>query len=115
ALDDSGNAAVVGGDHVTQVLRVELRRQRRRAYEIAKQYRQLSAFDLCDWLGTRPSLRPFSSGRRRGTFAQHHDGLEELAAIAYRSDADLSKIVRDQPGQYLGVDAVVAKRRLILL
>jgi hypothetical protein len=46
ALDDRGNAAVVGVDHRTQILRVEPGRQRRRADEIAEHDRQLPPLGL---------------------------------------------------------------------
>ena len=46
ALDDRGAAAVIGADDRAQVFRIEPRRQRGRADEIAKHHRQLPAFRL---------------------------------------------------------------------
>jgi hypothetical protein len=43
------------------------------------------------------------------------DGFDELAAIADPGDADVLEILHGQLGKYLGVDTVVAKRRLVLL
>ena len=57
----------------------------------------------------------FGSRRRWYAYAQRCDGLEELAAIANPSNADVLEIFHGQLGKYLGVDTVVAKRRLVLL
>jgi hypothetical protein len=46
ALDDRGNAAVVGADDRAQILRVEPGRQRRRADEIAEHHRELPPLGL---------------------------------------------------------------------
>jgi hypothetical protein len=54
-FNDGGNAAVIGADHRTQILRVEPRRQCRRADQIAEQHRQLPALGVAI---------PFSSLRR---------------------------------------------------
>ena len=43
AADHFGGAFVIGGDHFAQIFRIELRRQRGRADEIAEHYRELAA------------------------------------------------------------------------
>jgi hypothetical protein len=48
-------------------------------------------------------------------YAQRGDRFEELTAIANPGDADVLEILDGQFGKYLGVDTIVAKRRLVLL
>ncbi len=46
AADHLGNAAVIGADHRPQILRVEPRRQCRRADQVAEHHRQMPAFGV---------------------------------------------------------------------
>ena len=48
APDDIGGGAMIRGDDLPQIFRVESRRERRRADEIAEHHRQLPAFGV-DW------------------------------------------------------------------
>ena len=97
-----------------KILRVEPCRQRRRAYQVAEHHRDLPPLGLGRWPCCRSRHRRlFDNGR--WPFAQRCDGFEELTAIANPGDADVLKILHGQFGKYLGVDTVVAKRRLVLL
>jgi hypothetical protein len=115
ALDDRCDAAMIGADHSAQIFRIEARRQCRRTDEIAEQHRQLPPLGLRCWRRRRQLPRLLRSGQRRGALAQRCNGFEELAAIAHLGDAEILEILRGQLGQYRGVDAVIAKRRLVLL
>ena len=115
AANHLGHAAVIGADHLAQLFGIEPRRQRRRADEVAEHHRQLPPFGLRLGRRTGSLRRLFVSRRGRGALAQRRDRFEEPAAIADHGDADLLEILPGQLGEYLGVDAVVAKRRLVLL
>jgi hypothetical protein len=111
-VDDGGNAAVIGADHVAQFFRVEPSRKRRRADQIAKHHRQLPALGL----GGRRCGRRLFLGRLFG--AGDGKTLSRSAAIAFsnfRRGPTGSPSVVSQLRQHLGVDLVVGERRHIAL
>ena len=71
AADDICHGAVIGGDDLAQIFRIEPRRERGRADEVAEHHRQLAALGL----GPRPSLpRLRRRGRLLGT--ERGNGVE---------------------------------------
>jgi hypothetical protein len=109
AADRLGDCAVIGADQLPQILRVETRRECRRADEIAEHHRQLAPLGL----GRRRCIAGSRRHGRRG--AERGDGIEELAPVADRCNADLPEILRCQLRQHLAVDLVVAEGRQIAL
>ena len=101
-LDDRGGAAVIAADHRPQILRVEPRRQRRRADQIAEQHRQLPPLGL--------GLMLTGRWRRCGLLggAQPRNGAEQPFAVPHR-DAELLEVGVGQLGQDLTVDLVLAE------
>ena len=97
--DDLGDAAVVGADHVAQVLGVEPRGERGRADEVAEHDRELTPLGLSGRCGPR--------GRRVGGFpaglASRGDSLQQALAIAER-DAELLEIGIGEIGEHVGAD-----------
>jgi hypothetical protein len=83
-LDDGGSTAVVSGHHAAQVLGIEPCGELGRAHEIADQHGQLPAFGL---KGSRRDSRRLR-GCRRPSLVERCDGVEELAAVPDRCDAD---------------------------
>ena len=106
--DHLGDGAVIGADDLAQILRIEPRRQRRRADEVAEHHRQLPAFGLGAELGYRGAPSSRSNGRLG---AERDDGGEQLAAVADRGHAKADQVVGRQLPQYLGVDIVIKERR----
>ncbi len=105
--DRGGDAMVIRADDLAQILGIELRRQRRRTDQVAEHHRELAA--LCaagsrHWAGIRIRCR---AGPQRG------DGIEQLAAVSDRGDAEPDQIVGGQARQDLGVDVVLAECRLV--
>ena len=108
-LDDRSDAAVIGADHRAQILRVEPRRQCRRADQIAEQHRQLPPLGL----RLHPPL-PRLRGRAREGAAQRRDRLQELPARPDRQP-QRREIRLGQLRQHLDVDLILAERRLVAL
>jgi hypothetical protein len=106
-----GAASMIGADHRAQILRVEPRRQRRRADEIAEQHRQLPPLGVRLLLSGRWRCR----GRRGGRdgSAQRRNRSQEPFAVPHR-DAELFEVGLGQLGQDLVVDLVLAEHRLVL-
>ncbi len=104
--DRIGDGAVICGDDFAQILGVELRRECRRADEIAKHHRQLAAFGVgLRWcIGGR---RGYRSGGRRG--AERSNCSEQLAAMADRGHADADQVVGRQLRQHFAIDIVIAE------
>jgi hypothetical protein len=103
---------VVGADHLAQFFRVEPRRKRRRADQIAEHHGQLRALGIGGSRGIR-DRRPHRGGGRRA--AERSDGVQQLAPMADRGNADLPEILRCKPRQHLPIDLVVAEGRHIAL
>lgn len=62
AADRGGDAAMIGADHIAQILGIELRRERRRADQIDKHDRDIqlpyiSGLELTKWLKQEDDLR----------------------------------------------------------
>ena len=114
AADHLGNAAVIGADDLTQILRVEPRRQRRGADEIAEHHRQLPPLGL-----VTARRRCFDYGRLgragRCAIAQGSDRIDQSAPVPHRRDPDFLQVVRGQTRQHLPIDLIVAERRLVAL
>jgi hypothetical protein len=100
ARDDGGNGVLIGADLLAQFLRVEARRQWRRADEIAEHHRQL------------PPLGGVVR-RRTGRCGQAGDGSEKTLAVPERHPK-LLEIGVGQLRQDIGVDFTRAKQRLVL-
>ena len=119
APDHLGNAAVIGADHRAQILRVEPRRQRRRADQIAEHHRQLPPLGLA---GPDASILPrlHKLGRRdrragaREVRSQRGDRGQQLAPMADKIDAQILQIVGRQLAQDLGIDRVIVECRGVL-
>ncbi len=116
ALDDRGDAAVIGAEDRAQILRVEPRRQRRRADQIAEHHGQLPPLGLgggrCGGYGRGGQL--IGSGRRQSAFAQRGDRLEQLQARTERQ-AERRQMGLGQLRQHLGIDLILAECRLVTL
>jgi hypothetical protein len=116
ASDDTGDRAMIGADDLAQILGIEPRRQRGRADEIAEHHRELPAFGFtprCECCG-RCGRQPWRIGYGRGS-AQGGDGIEQLAPVADRCDANLPEVIRCQLRQHLPIDLVIAEGRHIAL
>jgi hypothetical protein len=100
-----GGGAVIRGDDLAQILRIELRRQRGRADQIAEHYRQLAAFSIGSY-GYR------GEGHLR---RERADGIEQPPAVPNQADAEILQILGRQARQHPCVDLVRAERRLVLL
>jgi hypothetical protein len=88
--DRVGDAVVIGGDDLAQILGIELRGQRRRTNQVAEHHRELAA------LGAElPGRRRHRAGNRIRWRAgpQRGDGLEQLAPVTDRADAECDQIV----------------------
>jgi hypothetical protein len=82
--DYFGDSAVIGGDHLAQILGIEPRRECGRADQVAEHHRQLPAFGL----GLR---RCIGGCRGRGYVrTERRDGVEQPAAVPDRPDAELA-------------------------
>ena len=95
AFDDGGDAAVVGADQRAQILRVEPRRQRRRADQIAEHHRQLPAFGVALYRCIR-ARRP-NGGRSRGgghCGTKRGDSVEQPPAMPDQGDTEILQIPR---------------------
>jgi hypothetical protein len=115
ALDYRGSAAVIGADHRPQILRVEPRRQRRRADQIAEQHGQLPPLGLGGgYCGRYRRRGKLGGGRWQSAFAKCGDRLEQLQARTERQ-AEPLQMGFGQLRQHLGVDLVLAERRLVTL
>ena len=108
--DRVGDAAVIGADHLAQILRIEACRQRGRADQIAEHHGQLPPLGLAGDRG--------GSGRccdLRRFAAQSGERGQQLPAVADRSDAEAKQIIRRQFGQHFCVDVVGGEGRCVLL
>ena len=72
--DDFADGAVIGGDDLAIILRIEAPRQRGRADEIAEHHCQLTALGIGGSCGRRSRSRP--SGRSQWAVVQSGDGGE---------------------------------------
>ena len=104
--DDRGHRAVIGADQVAQILRVELRRKRGRADEIAEHHRQLSAFGIG---GRRHKVGCDSRDGSGRAGAQRSNSIEQLSAMPDRGDAEILQIFGRQARQNSGIDRVIAE------
>ncbi len=109
ALDHRGTAAVVRADHAAQILRVEPRRKRGRADQVAEQYCHLSP------LGFRPGngLRGLRFGC--GCRSQSRNRAQQAPAVADQADAELPQILRRQAWQQIGGYPVLVEGRRVLV
>jgi hypothetical protein len=105
AFDDRGNAAVIGADHRPQILRVEPRRQRRRADHIAEHQRQLAP------LGLGP-LRTLAGEGRVGA-PKLGDRVEQHSPVPEQHAKPL-EIAVGQQAHRIEVDAVLGENPSVL-
>ena len=90
-----GDAAMIGGDDVVQVLWIEPYGQFSRANEVAEHDRELAALGLGGGGGGCGSNgRRFSCG---WTITECGDSVEQAAAVANRRNSELAQILRRQP------------------
>ena len=88
APDHLGAAAVIGADHLAQILRIEPRRQRRRADQIAEHHRKLAPLGRRSRAGCdRPRLHG-------GLGAQRGDRLQKLAPMASKYHPEILEVLR---------------------
>ena len=109
ARDDAGNGVLIGADLLAQFLGVELRRQRRRADEIAEHHRQLPPLGVV----VRLSTGQYGGCRQCLGGGQTGDGFEETLAVPERH----TKLLEVDVGQLredIGVDFTRAKERFVL-
>ena len=106
ALDNLGDAAMVGAEDPAQILGIDPRGQRCRAHEIAEHHGQLAPLDLArhrvgrKWLCLNGVL----------VLAQRGDCVEQAAAMADRRDTQLAQVLSREPAQKLPINVVVAER-----
>ena len=115
AGDRRRDNAMIGADDLTQILGIELRRERGRADQIAEHHRQLPPLGVaprCECCG-RFGRRSRCIGHGRGS-AQGGDGIEQPAAVADRGDAQLAQILGGQLPQDRIVDVIIEKSLGIL-
>ncbi len=106
AGDRFGDAAVIGADHLPQILGIETRRERRRADQIAEHHRQLAPFRGL-------FARPRSFGERQAGGTERGGRAQDPLAVP-EEDAELFEIRLGQFGQRFEVNRVVAKNSLVL-
>jgi hypothetical protein len=82
--DDFGDGAVIGGDNLAEILRIEPRRERRRADQIAEHHRQLPAFGVGLWCMAECCC--YGGGGHCGT--ERSNRGEQFSAVADRGYAD---------------------------
>ena len=100
---------MIRADQRSEILRIELCRECRRADEVAEHDAQLSAF----W---RLSFRRCGRGTSwRSSPAQLRDGVKQTAAMPNQRHANIPQVVSGQRRQDLCVDGVVTKCVSILL
>jgi hypothetical protein len=108
--DLAGHRILIGADHLAHVLGVELRRQRRRADQIAKQHRQLPPLSpgrtICLLSGSSFARRRSSITNSLGEVG---DRPQQLLAVA-EQDAKLLQVGLGDVGQHLVIDRVRFKR-----
>jgi hypothetical protein len=110
--DHLGDGAVIRGNDLAQILGIEPRRQLRRADQVAEHHRELPAFGIGSCRRVAGCYR-HNGGRPLGT--ERGDGIQQLAPVADRCNADLSEIFRRQLRQHLPIDLIVAEGRHIAL
>ena len=99
----------VAADEIPPILGVEFRGDAGRADEIAEHHGEVAA--LGGFYGRRGRLRVGrDEGRRRGRV---RDGFQEPSSMP-EQNAELFEIGVAEVGQDIGIDAVVAERRLVL-
>jgi len=97
---------VIGTDQLAQIFRVETRRQRGRADQIAKHHGQLTPLGFAGG----NSLREYGLGAGlRRSARQGRDSIEQSAAMPDRRDTEFAEILARQPPQNFPVDVVVAE------
>jgi hypothetical protein len=112
AFNDRSAAAVMGGDHRAQILRIEPRRQRRRADQIAEHHRQLPPPGFGSGGRHRRLGRLFGSRRRQSTFTQRCDRFQKLLARPERQPEGY-EIGLGQLRQEISVDLILAEHPLV--
>ena len=116
ALDVRRDAAVVGADHLAQVLGVETRGEGRRADEVDEHHRQLAPLGLAGSAARACAGASAPGAADGGVRAARRAAIasSSRAPVADRGDPDLPQSSAvGQPGR-LGVDIVVAERLLVL-
>jgi hypothetical protein len=108
--DDFGDCAVVRGDDLAQIFRIESHGERGRADQIAEHHRQLPAFGLG---GHQDVEGRYPGGGGFG--AEHGNCVEELAAMDPKHHAEILEILRRELRQHVPIDFVVAERRHVAL
>jgi hypothetical protein len=102
-------------DEVAPVLRVEFRREARRADEIAEHHRDRAPLRRYPKTPRRPGLGWRRSHARRRRFdGRGGDRGEKPAPVANRGDPDVLEVVRRQLRQHVRIDLVVSEIRLVL-
>ena len=109
-----GDALLIGGNDLAQVLGVHARRQRGRAHQVGEHHRDLAALSRVGrrLLDCRKNVgwRSF----RDCVGAQGGDRIEQLAAVPDKTDTQFLQVLSRQAMQDCVVDFVLAERRLIL-
>ncbi len=131
APDHLGNAAMIGADHRAQILRVEPRRECRRADKIAEHHRQLPPFGLDPHpsLPRDPRVKPGEGAPGRPPWGRPSGGREGAAAdgcggqvgdrtkhalAVPEQHLELLKVRLGKLRQNLQINRVVAKALLVL-
>ena len=104
-------AAVIGADHLAQLLGIEPRCHRRRADQIAEHHRQLPALRRRAGCGLR--CRDVCSITKPG--AKGGNRFQHRAAMTNRGDAEILQIIGGQARQQFGADVVLLEGGRILL
>src|SRR5271170_7927062 len=118
----------VTAHQIAPVLGIELRREARRADEVAKHDRDWTTLGGCGRTGGRWRGRGHGTGhcwrwrdRGRGRYvrtvageAQSSNAVEQPATVTDGDNTDLLQVVGRQLGQHRAIDCVIAERRLIL-
>src|SRR6516162_1816266 len=109
-VDYGGNGLVVVGDQVAQVFRIEPRRERSGTDKIAKHHRELPT--LCSVLWQRRLDLSRMRRNRRAWHLEPGDRPQHPLAMP-EQHAELLEVGFSEFGQYLKVDGIGAKDRLV--
>src|SRR6516165_3216516 len=103
----------VGTDQIAPFLGIELCGDASRAHQIAEHHREVTALagGFGGWCGSWCCSGGWRGWYRfrAGVSAQRGNGLEQLAAMPDRSDAELPQILRRQARQDCVVDLILAE------
>ena len=103
---EPGHGAVISGNDLAQILRIETRGKRGRADEIAERYSELPPLGI----GSHRRIER-RGGWRLGS--DRGDGVEQPAAMASEHHTKVFQIIRCQLGQCLEIDLIIAEGGLV--